>query len=371
MKRLVYLSILMLSMTGFGVAANYNGGQAIHIREADTLYNDLFAAARYVEIFGPALGDIYVACERADIKAPVADDVFAACRDLTIKEPVGDNVVGFAQTIYVDSDIKGDLIAYGAELRLTEKAHIHGNLFLGTGEFYLDGATIDGNIDGGTGEAYLNGKIGGSVCLEAGRVRFDSLYAAGGGTQLILRKALDEKSNKFAPADLKVTIKTHKHFYQKVYFYWLLLSFLVVGILLISFCKGFSKDYLSYSQTSIWKHLGLGFLLLVVTPVVAAILLILILTIPLGVILAAVYLIIIYLSYIFTAIFLGNWIIRQIKKNGVAPLFWSLLVGILCVLLLDKIPLIGWLLKLAAVCFGMGSLIGYIWHEIKPAASTT
>ncbi len=371
MKRLMFLVIFTLILTGFGMAADCTGAGEIHVQESDTLYHDLFAAARTVDIFGPALGDLYVACERANIEAPIADDVFAACRELTIKAPVGDNVVSCAQTIYVDSEIKGDLFAYGGEVRLTENVHIYGNLHVGTGKLYLDGATIDGNIDGGAGDAYLNGRIGGSVCLEAGWVRFDSLYAAAGGTNLTMRKALDEKSTKFAPADLKVTIKTHKHFYQKVYFYWLLLSFLVVGILLISFCKGFSKDYLTYSQASIWKHLGLGFLFLVVTPVVAAILLILILTIPLGLILAAVYMIIIYLSYIFTAIFLGNWIMRQIKKNGVSPLFWSLLVGILCVILLDKIPLIGWLLKLAAVCFGMGSLIGYIWHEIKPAASTT
>ena len=371
MKRLMFLVIFTLILTGFALAADCTGAEEIHVIKSDTLYHDLFAAARTVDIFGPALGDIYIACERADFEAPISDDLFAACRELTIKGPVGDNAVGFAQNIYVDSEIKGDLFAYCGKLRLTENAHIHGNLHLGAGEFFLDGATIDGNIDGGAGDAFLNGKVGGKVCLDAGWVRFDSLYAAAGGTNLTLRTALDEKSTKFAPADLKVTIKAHRHFYQKVYFYWLLLSFLVVGILLISFCKGFSKDYLTYSQSSIWKHLGVGFLILVATPVVALILIILLVTIPLGIILAAGYMIVLYFSYIFTALFLGNWIIRQIKKNGVSPLFWSLSAGILCVLLLDKIPFIGWLLELAAVCFGMGSLIGYIWHEIKPAASTT
>jgi hypothetical protein len=367
----MFLLVFTFILGGSSTAANYNGAGAIHVKESDTLYHDLFAAARYVEIFGPALGDIYIACEKADIEAPIADDVLAACRELTIKEPVGDNVVGFAQTIYVDSEIKGDLIAYGAELRLTEHAHVHGNVYLGTGEFYLDGGIVDGKIDGGTGDAYLNGRVGGSVSLEAGWIRFDSLYAAGGGTHLTLHKALDEKSTKFAPADLKVTIKTHRHFYQKVYFYWLLLSFLVVGIVLISLCKGFSTDYLYYSRSAIWKNMGLGFLILVATPVVAVILLILILTIPIGIILAAVYLIVLYLSYVFAALFLGNLIMGLMKKDKKYHLGWGLLVGILCVVLVDKIPLVGWLLELAIICFGMGSLIGYIWHEIKPAATTS
>jgi hypothetical protein len=371
MRRLISWFVLSLIMVGFSTAAVFKGADTFRINEGDTLHQDLFAGCRYLDIYGPVLGDIYAGCERVTIEAPVGDDVFAGCRELTIKGPIGDNVVGFAQTIFVNNEIQGDLIVYGGELRLTEKAHIHGNVYLGTGKFFLDGGTIDGKIDGGTGQAYLNGKVGKSVCLEAGWVRFDSLYAAGEGTQLVLRKALNEKSSKFIPPDLKVTVKSHKPFYERFYFYWLLLSFLVVGVLLISFFKGFSTDYLTYSRSVVWKNLGLGFLILVVTPVVALILIVLILTIPIGIILTAGYLILLYLSYVFTALFVGDWIIRLVKKNDLYHLFWPLLLGILCVVLAGKIPLIGWLLKLAVICFGMGSLIGYIWREIKPAAHTT
>jgi hypothetical protein len=94
----------------------------------------------------------------------------------------------------------------------------------------MDGGTVDGKIDGGTDQAYLNGKVGRNVKLEARHVRFDSLYAAGEGTQLCLPKALDQQGSKFVPTDLTVTIKQYKPFYQRFSFYWLLLSFLVVGI---------------------------------------------------------------------------------------------------------------------------------------------
>jgi len=352
-----------------GWAADFRGAEAITIREGDTLHKDLFAGCRNLNVFGPVMGDIYAGCERVTIEAPIGDDVFAGCREITIKAPVGDNVFAFAQTIYIDNEIGGDLVAFGGDLHLTEKAHVYGNVYLGTGQFFLDGGTVDGKIDGGTGQAYLNGKVGKNVKLETGHVRFDSLYSAGGGTQLCLSKPLDEKSTKFIPPDLTVTVKPHRHFFQRIFFYWLLLSFLVVGILLIAFCKNFSKDYLTFSRSLLWKHMGIGFLILVVTPVIALILIVLLLTLPLGIIMLFLYLIVLYLSYLFAALFVGDWILRSIKKDGLINLFWALLLGIPCVILMTKIPLIGWLLNLAVICFGMGSLIGYIWHEIKPAPS--
>jgi hypothetical protein len=370
MNRLISMLFLMMLPWTAGRAADFRGADAITIYEGDTLHQDLYAGCRYLTINGPVLGDIYAGCERISIEAPVSDDVFAGCQDLIIKGPVGDGVMGFARTILIDAEIMGDLVAFGAELRLTEKAHIHGDIFLGTGEFFLDGGMVDGKIRGGTGDAYLNGKVGKSVELEADWVYFDSLYTAGAGTKLTLSRELDEKKNGFIPDGVEVIIKTPAAFYESIFFYWGLLSFIVVGILLISFCRNFSRDYVVYSRTAVWKKMGLGFLALVMTPVVAVILIILLITLPVGLIISAVYLILLYLAYVFAALIIGDRLIRFVSKNEKYPLIWPLLLGLLCVVLVDKIPFVGWLCDLVILCFGLGSLIGYIWREIKPAVQT-
>jgi hypothetical protein len=127
---------------------------------------------------------------------------------------------------------------------------------------------------------------------------------------------------------------------------------------------------LPHALESPLKHVGLGFLIMVVTPIVMFILMIIILTLPLGLILLAAYLILLYISILFTALFGGDYLLRLLKKNGKKSLFWPLLLGLVVFVLFIQIPIVGFLFSLIVISFGSGSLISYIWKLRKPAESS-
>jgi cytoskeletal protein CcmA (bactofilin family) len=369
--RLFLFLILSLTLLTPAYAAEYLAGNIVKVQSGDTVYSDIFAGSRYVDVHGVVKGDIYAGCEVLTVEGRIDEDLLVGCRNLEIRGSVKDGVVAFAQTIVIDGVIGGDVLAFGGSVRLTERAILKGNLFVGTGELWLDGARIAGDINGGAGKIYLNGQISGQVNLEAEHVNFGTNYQANKGTKLTLKSELNQKNLDYVPANLEVIVKKPRRFYQSIFFYWKFLALLVLGIIIISLFKNVSRDLLAHGSEKPLRDLGVGFLIVVVTPIILVILMLFILTIPLGLILLAAYLVLLCLAIIYTAIFSGDYILKLLKSDGKKSLFWPLLLGLLILIFIVQLPLLGFFFNLAIFSFGSGGLIVYIWKLTKPAESTT
>ena len=65
-------------------------------------------------------------------------------------------------------------------------------------------------------------------------------------------------------------------------------------------------------------------------------------------------------------------IVVHIRQNAVRNLYLPMLIGILIVVLLPEMPFVGWLMTLLIICFGLGSLLIYLWYlKNKPEAVQT
>ena len=361
-KRIMLLSLIFALTLSLG-AAEYRGGETITVREIDTLKTDLFSGCRILDVNGLVEGDVFAGCERITVEGEVLDDVITGCRVLTVTGVVGDNVIGFAQTIIIDGEVKGDVLAFGGVVRITERARINGNVYVGAGDFRFEGGHIGGFLRGGAGDANLEGRVEGKVELEVGDIYFGPDYFAKGGTILKLHQAIEEYEIEHMPKDLEVIVKHEDMFVSGAFFLWSLVALLIVGMVIVALFKNFSKDYLTFTKTGLGKSIGYGVLLLILTPLAIGILAVLILTIPISLILLAAYLVLLYISIAFAALYVGDYILSFFRKettnNG---LFLSMLVGVVIVSLLCHVPFIGALFGFFIISFGMGSLVNYIWH---------
>jgi len=368
-KSLFILAIVVIFTIPLG-SAEYFGGETITIRELDTLDTDLFSGCRNLDINGLVQGDVYAGCEQINVEGKVLDDVIAGCRIMNITGVVEGNVIGFAQAIVIDGDVYGDVLAFGGTLRITERAKIHGNVFTGAGELKFEGGQIGGFLRGGAGDANLEGRVKEDVELEVGDIYFGPEYFAKGGTTLKLQKPIEEYEIKHLPKDLNVIVKEENMVWGVIFFFWSLLALLVVGMVIVALFKNFSKDYLSFAKTQLGKNIGYGVLLLILIPIAIIILVALILTIPISLILLAAYLVLIYLSMAFSALYIGDYILsffrKEMANNG---LYLSMLVGVVLVSLLCHAPFVGGLFGIIIICFGMGSLVNYIWHLKQTSTS--
>jgi hypothetical protein len=141
----------------------------------------------------------------------------------------------------------------------------------------------------------------------------------------------------------------------------LLLALFVTGILFVLLFPDFTQNLLYYAEMNTIRSILTGLVVLIVTPLLIILLAALVLTIPASVILLTIYLILLYLSFVFTALFVGNYLLSIFHGElSTAGLIWALILGVIIVLLLTKIPLIGWLVQIIVVSVGMGSFMAYL-----------
>ena len=365
MRVLINLLIVVALISANIQAADYRSNQTVYITERDTLESDLFAGAETVTISGVLLSDVFAGCKHLDVKGEVVDDVIAGCQSLRIGGKVGDQVIGFAQNIKIDGEVGGDVLAYAEEVWITNNAHIKGNLHIGTANLHFEGGIVEGKIFGGARKAYLNGKVNNNVDLSLHEVEFGNAYFSAGGTKLKLHTKIADDAE-YIPENLEISYFKTKYFFQGWFFYWSVISMLIVGILLVTIFKNFSLDIVSYAKKNLWQNTGVGLLVFVVVPIAMVILAVLVITIPVSLILLAIFLVILYLSSIITGLVLGDYVLNYIKKNGHSKsLIWSLIIGILLIALIAEIPAIGWLFSLLFICFGIGTLVLFTYQSLK------
>jgi cytoskeletal protein CcmA (bactofilin family) len=347
-------------------AAQYIGANSVRINSGDSVNTDLVTGSRYVDVDGYLKGDLYAGAEKIVVQGQVNDDVLAGARDLLIQGKVADMVIGFGQYVLIDGDIGGDVISFGGEVRITSRAHVHGNVYVRAGSFQLENGQIDGWLKGGAEKIHLDGQVGEKVNLEANEVVFGENYLATQGTELKLSYPLNPEKAGNVPANVEITYTKKHPFFKSFGFYWTFFALLITGILLSVLFKNFVRNIITFAQSNFWKNLGFGFLFLIIIPAVIVILLVLFFTIPVALILLALYFMALYLSAIISGIFIGRYFLAMLhEEKSQLSLIWSLLVGLIIIVLVAKIPVIGFFSKVVVVSFGLGSFIVYLWNMKK------
>ena len=116
-----------------------------------------------------------------------------------------------------------------------------------------------------------------------------------------------------------------------------------------------------------------GFIALVCLPVAALILLISIVGIPLALLVVLLYLALLLVGYVGSAIGLGQWVLERFKPEAAQRSGWRIGAAVLAVLLLallGSVPFIGGFVALVAVLAGIGA-ITLLFAPRKAAVGST
>ena len=237
-------------------------------------------------------------------------------------------------------------------------------------DLYVAGATIkiDSNIDrniyAGGDKVTIKGEIGGNVNISADTIIIEEGTTISGtltypdtATINIAEEATIEKTKVYEVKKIETTVSWKTIIREKIIGY---LSLLVIAFLLISLhskllktIKGEKKE-IGYA----FKLAGIGFLVLIATPVVALFAIISLIGLPLGIIIAMLYGILIYISMIPTSIYIGNWVVNKNMKND----YLVLAVSLLIIYMIRIIPIIGGIIGFLSLILGLG-IYASVFHK--------
>lgn len=361
-KRTAIILIFSLITAPLIALAAQDAGESVSRR--GTVNDDYYAAGGTVNVDAEIKGDVVIAGGTLTVANRISQDAIMAGGTLTLRGDVADDVRVAGGTITVDARIGDDLMAAGGTIDITSNATVGGNAMLAGGEVHMAG-TIDGDLMLGGGEVVISGTVRGNVKIEGAEVQITDGARIDGNVEYKSPEKADINSGAIIKG--KVTY-TESEQYQRPHRGWRLISVItmsVAGIVLLLVFPNFTQASSGRMASHFWKHLGLGFALLVATPVAAVLMMATVAGIWVGMPLMAVYFVSLLVAFLVGAFFIAwrgaGWVHFSIGTRGRQVV--ALIAAILALTLLRFIPVLGGVIVFIILTTALGATVLQV-HDV-------
>lgn len=370
---IIVLSLFILPAAAF--AFEVESGDSVYVNADEVIEGNFYAAGQAVNIDGKITGDLFCAGQTISVRGEVAGDVICAGQSIDVSGQVGGSVRTAGNTINIRGNVARNLQMFGATLILNPEATIGWDALIGGASADI-GGKIGRGLFGGVADIIISGEINGDVDMSvdsryqdrSGLIIADSAIINGDliytdrhdaniGSQASIASETTKKLPKESVAKKDLTIAWA---WGKLYSVF---AALVIGLVLISLWRKPIIEITNKMQKTPGKTIGWGAIIMLITPILSAILIFTLIGIPLSVIMFGLWLLAIYLSKIITGIFIGRNILEKTIKHKSDSLIWAMIIGIIVGWLIFSLPIIGWMLTLVAIWWGLGGLWLYLKNE--------
>jgi hypothetical protein len=408
------LILALLSLAPPALAIGWREGQTVVIGADEVIEDDLYVGAGTFILEGIVEGDLFVGGETIIINGTVEGDLWAAGNSVEVNGVVTDDarMGGAALTLGRDAEVGDDLMVAGYSFESKAGSTVGGTFFFGGAQALLSGI-INEDVYVGSNGLEIEGVIEGSVWAEVGdptRLSYvdPSQYwddlppvprVATGltlGREAKIGGDLEYRSSIAVDVSVDVVDGAVDHIRRVsegipelvtgpgLATWWALVSvrrlvaFVIVGLLLVWLARSWIKRPAEKLRSQPWLCLGWGAMTYFLFPLALCVLVgvVIVVAVVLGaatlgemvlavlvvgftfvLALAVVYgLIVVYLSKIVFAYWIGDVILASSGVKGPQRMIWSLLTGLLIVSAVMAIPCLGSLFALVVSMLGLGSL---------------
>jgi len=345
----------------------------IVLAKDEVLDRDYFAAGETVEIAGTVNGDVYAAGGKVIITGTINGDVLAVGGQVTIDGIVSQDVRVAGGQVTLGGSVGGNLTMAGGSLEVTKLAKLGGSVTVGGGSVTIN-APVPKNIMAGAGQLTIGNTVAGDVTAGAGNLLLAADANIAGDLTVYTEEAegltLSESAtvagqtviqqpprefgkfrDEWKNADVKAGLAKAWEAFNVVR----LIIFLAIGLVTISLFPKFSYYVINHIEEKPWQSFGLGLFATLGVPVLLVLLMITVVGIPLALLIMLFYAILIYISMIYFAYWLGARILDRLGREGDRAL--TFVIGAMILWFLTTIAIVGQLTGMIAVFMGMGALL--------------
>ncbi len=377
-RNLLQAILVSLVLTTVAFAAAIYDEETVTVPETAVVDETLILTGESVTIFPPVDGDIISACRNLNLFGNISDNVFAACRSADIRGNANDLLV-FAQTVNIKSDttgdirgaaqtyniygyVDGDVICAGESVFIGPSAVVTGDVFVGAGTLTVLGDVL-GDVKGGMQFINIGGTVHGDVEAWTNEILFTGSGEVLGDLNYHRDEALEVDFSRNVRGqitfveDLEHDFDHDKDGFNGFAFgFFLLLTAVVTTFLLLWIWRRGVEGSLVAMEQKTGMSIVAGLLGTIALPFVAIILLVMVITIPVGLLLLTLYPVLLYLGWIMFGIWLGKTLLDGLTRQTVS-IWIAAPVGVLLVGILGYVPFVGFFIALVTTLIGMGMLI--------------
>ncbi len=354
LKILGLVAVLALTAALPAYAAEFfspEGGKnsTITLPASDTHHN-LYTAGGNVIINSRTTGDLYTAGGMVKVIGDVETDAVIAGGNIDISGKIGGDLRVAGGNISINNSVGSDLLAAGGNVYVSESSSVAGDFVAGGGNVELN-APVSGIARIGGSEITINSQINGEVWVTAnkqlifgpkaqvsGKINYygnsDPIIRDGAKVGTIERHALPQRNF------------NHRLFARSLFGVGIVVSLIAWLLAALLFMYLFKPELLhatNMMHTEPWANFGIGFVTLIVTPILFVLLLLSIFGYVIAFFVFISYLFLLMLSCLVAAVFVGRWIYGYIDRNATGLTWHAVVIGVIAFKIITWIPVLGWI----------------------------
>lgn len=367
-----------------GVSAmTMKADNSIYVGKDEIVEGNLYAAGSTINIDGTVKGDVICAGQSLNITGKIEGDVICAAQNVNMNGQVGGSFRVAGNTLNVNGAIARSAMLFGAFTNIGNEAKIGWDALIATGNGDLRGQ-IGGDLHGAGGQILIAGEVAKNISIRmdegngmqkknlGGKSQANLIIAKdakiGGNVTYTSRQAAQVEDGASIKGELKqnqpaMPIKKGKTALMGGWLLVSLFSALVIGLVIVSLWREPIKHLTDMMLEKIGPAIGWGAVVLFLGPIVLILLLFTLIGVPLAFILFGIWLIAIYISKILVGILIGRSLMNKFWEKRKDSVIIAMIIGIIAAWILCSLPIIGWLLSLIAVLWGLGG----IWLYFRKA----
>jgi hypothetical protein len=336
------LSASVVLAQGGSLGGKLLSGDTVTIPAGEIVAHDVYVFGGTATINGTIRGDLVVAAGEVQINGTVDGDVLAAGGSVSVAGTVTGDVREAGGQLALSGNVTQDLVAVGGQLAVLTGSKVGEDLIVSAGDVSVDGA-VAGNVFGSAGTYRRGGTVGGAETVTVG------------------------ENTPSTPAPTNAALDALRHFVTVL---------IIGGLALWLFPRAMRAAEEALRRRPLAAFLSglltlVAYIFLLVAAVVAIVLLAVILGIAtldalavIDVIAGVLAICAVTLAFVVAAAFLADAVVGLALARLVAQRYggtrWAeialLAAGAAVVVLATSLPVIGGLLKLLVVVFGLGAL---------------
>ncbi len=343
--------------------------------------SDYFGAGGALNLTDPVEGDAMLAGGRVATAGEIGGDLVVAGGEVSVGGGIGDDLYAAGGEVQLDAIVAGNARIAGGDVRVGPATVVTGNLTLTGGRISFEGNTHRA-LQASGGKVLIDGTVFGDAEVRAEQVDIGPatriqgrLVVRGPNKPTIPPGAAIAGGLEYHRADARVhfdegdsvrDVRTVAHGIGS--FLWIVGVFIAGTLFMLAF-PAYSARAADWIGREPLRSLGLGFVVLVCLPILAAILLITIVGIPLALIILLLYLLLLFLGWVTAALFVGRKGLELVRPSRPATTglrLLALLLATLALWLVGRVPMLGGWITFVALLLGIGSLVWQGWPRRTP-----
>jgi cytoskeletal protein CcmA (bactofilin family) len=356
--RRVLLSLSFALLAAAPAAAEVRSGSTVVIAADERIDGNLYVSAGNVTVRGDIDGDLIAAGGTVLVDGHVSGDVLAAGGEVTIGGVVDGDIRAAGATLAVLSRVHGDVVAAGGDVELAST--VGGDVFVSGNTVSVRG-DVAGDLALAMGDASLAGVVTGDVDATGGRMRLKE-GAVVGGHVAFTGESLERGAGVVVAGSVVERAPPSSAGMSFVRWLQALVGICIFGALWFTLFRGFAGRAMDTLGARPGSSFGLGFLVLLASPVIIAVVL------AVGVVIGGWWISLVGAAVYFTAIAVASPLVAAfvgrrflLRRGDAAPPSvsrerWAMLAVLVLLSIATAVPFVGGLLGFAVVLFGLGAI---------------